>query len=179
MNGSPSSECGAGPRRQSEGAFAILARVRGGTREWLTRWNRKWGCYFLIGGHREADETFAACVVRELEEELGVRRGVDYTLCETPMARAQYTAWSASAGAETEYTMEFFSLTPEGSRLPLVVQGPSRVGREASDSEEPLRWVTAAEIRAARTGDGEPISKTLASLFDAAGWPPQAGGGGV
>lgn len=179
MDVSPSSDHAPGRHRKSEGAFAVITRQRGGVWEWLTRWNRKWGCYFLIGGHKHEDETFAACVARELEEELGVREGVDYTLNEEPLSCQRYVAWSISAGAETEYTMVLFALTPQGVGLPAAVQGPALVARGVLASEESLCWVTEEDIRRARTGDGEPISERMASLFESAGWPHGGGDGAV
>ncbi len=57
--------------RTSQAALALFSRVNShGENEYLTQWNKAWQAYSLIGGHVEVGETFRACCVREVVEEL-------------------------------------------------------------------------------------------------------------
>jgi 8-oxo-dGTP pyrophosphatase MutT (NUDIX family) len=144
--------------RQSLASIALIRRRGDGRTLWLAQWNTNWECYHFVGGHKRPGESFRQCMVRELEEELGVCDGVDCAVPAGPAAHLEYTAWSDGAGQETAYTMELFNveLTTEAAR-----------GQVEADPAN--RWLTEGEIREGRCRDGRPASHTMALLLDKAG----------
>src|SRR5205809_5963914 len=96
--------------RRSEGALALIRRAGQGRTENLVGWNEKWQGYNFVGGHRRPEESFLACLEREVAEELNLRRGEDYRVDPGPPRRLEYTAYSESARAETAYVMELFGI---------------------------------------------------------------------
>jgi 8-oxo-dGTP pyrophosphatase MutT (NUDIX family) len=140
--------------RRSEAAVAVIRRINEGATLWLAQWNPKWERFHFVSGHRRPEETFRECLVRELGEELGLREGEGYTVSTLPPVPVAFSAWSVSAGADTSYAMELFDveLTPAA---------------EARTSADPAnRWLSEAEIRDGRAGDGRPISATMVRLLD-------------
>ena len=79
------------PLRRSEGGIALIQRTVAGKREWLAQWNENWRAFFFIGGHRREDETFRECVVREIEEELGLAVS-EFTVALQPAHHLEYRA---------------------------------------------------------------------------------------
>ncbi len=143
--------------RRSEGALALIRRQRDGRSEYLVQWNEKWGAYSFVGGHRRPDETFRACLQRELAEELHLQPGTGYDLPDRPPWHLEYTAYSESAGVETAYVMELFivELTP--------------AGLAAVEADPVNRWVSQEQVRDRRAGDQRPVSRTVALLLDRIG----------
>ncbi len=96
--------------RVSEAGLAVITRVVAqGNTEYLTQWNDKWRTYALIGGHREVGESFRDCCIREIEEELGLQREVDFKVAAVPLGpRLEYTDHSGSTQVTTKYIFEFF-----------------------------------------------------------------------
>jgi 8-oxo-dGTP pyrophosphatase MutT (NUDIX family) len=141
--------------RRSEAAVALL-RDQGadGRPRWLARWNPKWGTFHFVAGHRRPEESFRACLVREIDEELGLREGEDYSVSTAPALHVDFTAWSVSARAETRYVMELFD----------VELTPAAQSRIADDPEN--RWLAEADVRAGLSEDGRPISATMGRLLD-------------
>ncbi len=83
---------------------------------WLARWNDNWKALFFVGGHREGDETYRECAIREIGEELGL------TPSECPVSAScashlEYRAISHSAGELTEYVIELFCSHPNQEGL--------------------------------------------------------------
>ena len=147
--------------RSSIAALALIRRTHRGRTEWLTQWNETWGRFNLIGGHKRPTESFRACAVRELEEELHLQAETDFRVAAEPFAHLEYTAWSASARAETDYTIELFEtefLTTEAAERVLC--------------DEQNRWLSEAEIEAGRCADGRPISETVPLLLRKSGLLP-------
>jgi 8-oxo-dGTP pyrophosphatase MutT (NUDIX family) len=144
--------------RQSEAAVALVRRERDGRTHWLARWNPKWRAFHLVAGHRRPGESFRACLVRELAEELGLDEGPGYTASEEPRARLEFTAWSVSARTETRYTMEVFDVAPGDAALRSIALDPAN------------RWLAAEEVRAGRTEDGEAVSPTMRSILSELRW---------
>lgn len=144
--------------RQSIAAVALIRKSEERATLWLARWNRKWRCYSFVGGHKEPEETFRECVLREVGEELGLHENGDFTVAPQPVAHLEYAAWSESAQAETAYTIELFDadLTSDAARR-----------RVNADAE--CRWLTEAEVRARQCSDGRPVSETMERLLDAGG----------
>jgi 8-oxo-dGTP pyrophosphatase MutT (NUDIX family) len=143
--------------RRSEGALALVRRERPGRTEYLVQWNEKWQAYNFVGGHRRAEETFIACLERELGEELNLHRGGDYRVKEGRPWHLEYTTYSESARAETAYVMELFP----------VELMPAAAGRVEGDPAN--CWVSGDEVRQGRAGDGRPVSRTVALLLEKAG----------
>ena len=141
--------------RVSEAALALITRVNPlGKTEYLTQWNEKWQAYSLIGGHREDGESFRDCCIREIEEELGLKRDVDFTLADRPERPTyEYTAFSKSAQEVTCYQVELFS---------------ARIARSAMTAIEAIhdiRWLTVGEIQHRQTSTGRTVSEQIAIIL--------------
>lgn len=139
--------------RHSEAAVALVRRVEGGQPVWLVQWNAGWRRFHLVGGHRQPDETFRACLVREVHEELGLAEGADFSIAPGPPARAEFTAFSQGAGVPTCYTMELFDVELTPGAVAAVTARPEN------------RWVSEPEIRQCRCRDGRPLSDTTRELL--------------
>ncbi|MFO7906039.1 MAG: NUDIX domain-containing protein [Pirellulaceae bacterium] len=127
---------------------------------WLAQWNRKWNVYALIGGHKRAHESFREWIIREIEEELSLRCGIDFEVADEPAARLEYTAFSKSAQEETGYTMELFDVR-------LTDSAGGRI-----DAKPNNRWLTEQEIQSQRTTDGKPVSETVELILRKLGVSP-------
>jgi 8-oxo-dGTP pyrophosphatase MutT (NUDIX family) len=147
--------------RRSEAAVALVRREQeeDGQTLWLAQWNPRWQAYNFVSGHREPEETFRECLIRELGEELGVRAEVDFTMSATPLAHLEYAAWSESARAETQYTMELFEVELIGDAWRTI---------EANSQN---RWIGEAEIASGHCRNGQPVSPTMRRLLSSTGFP--------
>lgn len=135
--------------RRAEAAFALFTlRDSYSRREVLTQWNLPWQRYSLIGGRREVGESFRDCCVREIEEELGLRREVDFQVAATSLVpRCEYRAHSQRRAEETYYVFEVFRATMESaSALALVTQ------------DKRNRWLTEHEVQFGATKDGAAVA---------------------
>ena len=143
--------------RESLAAAALIRREQDGRTLWLAQWNQRWQRYNFVAGHKEPGESFRACLLREVGEELGLAEGADFQVAAEPAARLQYTAWSDSAGTETTYTVELFAvrLTPDAER------------HVAADPRN--RWLSEDDIRSGRCADGALVSPTMALWLQGAG----------
>ncbi len=141
-----------GPLRRSEGGIALIQRTLAGKREWLAQWNDNWKAFFLIGGHREGTETFRECVIREIEEELGLT-AAECTVDAKPVHRHEYRALSRSAGELTAYSMELFNAHPTPGGLETIARNPMN------------KWLDEDEIRRLEAHDGRPVSVTIRVLL--------------
>jgi ADP-ribose pyrophosphatase YjhB (NUDIX family) len=147
------------PLRQSEGGIAVVRRAgRSGRAEWLAQWNEDWGAFFLIGGHREAGESFRDCVTREVAEELELDRGA-YSVGD-PLARLQYVATSRRAGELTDYDQHLY---------PVSLSEAARTAIDARERALGLRWLSAEEVRRRETEDARPVSETVELLLELSG----------
>ena len=145
--------------RESVAAEAIICGREVNPPRWLARWNGQWNCFHLVGGHKEAEESFRQCMIREMAEELGVEEGRDFTVSAEPAKHLEYVAWSARAQADTLYTVELFQVEIVGA-----------AAWAALGQRQDTRWLTQAEIEAQRSADGKPISPTMGRLLDSIGW---------
>jgi 8-oxo-dGTP pyrophosphatase MutT (NUDIX family) len=144
--------------RNSIAAFALFRRAGvAGQVEYLAGWNASWKAFHLIGGHREAEESFRACCVREVEEELGLVEGRDFRVAGERLAHLEYVHWSERAQADTAYTLELFEAELSGEAAEAVVR------------DENNRWLNEGEIRRGRCADGKAVSPTLPRILEMAG----------
>lgn len=144
-----------GPKeRLSRSSVALISRRHDGEMRWLTRWNRPWSSLAFVGGHKEGAETYQQCILREIQEELGLVDGLDFTLVAEPRAVLEFDAFSERAQVETGYVMTLYDV--------LLLDTPETA---ALDRDPDVRWVTEAEIRARRNAEGLPISPTLARIL--------------
>jgi hypothetical protein len=97
-----------------------------------------------------------SCVIREVTEELRLT-GEQFAVSREPLTRLEYTAFSHSAGQQTQYTMELFEVE---------LTGPARRRVEAEPNN---RWLTEQDIQGQRTPDGTPVSPTMSLLLRQAG----------
>ena len=141
-----------GPLRRSEGGIALIHRTLAGKREWLAQWNDNWKAFFFIGGHREGTETFRECVVREIEEELGLT-AADCPVAASPAHQLEYRAISRGADELTAYTMELFDARP-------TVDSSDKITRNLMN-----KWLNEDEIRRLEAHDGRPVSVSTGLLL--------------
>lgn len=125
--------------RVSAAALSIIQE----SNAWLVQWNENWHAYSLIGGHVEPGETFRECCVREVAEELECSESV-VEAAPDAYATLRFCEYSKAAKEETDYQWQAFI-----TRLPAstLSQLPSNCA-----------WVTADEIRSAKTVSGQPIA---------------------
>jgi 8-oxo-dGTP pyrophosphatase MutT (NUDIX family) len=138
--------------RKSVASIAIIHREQQKQRQWLCRWNENWQRYFLVGGHQEDSETANACMVRELQEELGFMPGADYALS-GPQPLASYIGWSIGYWQQTQYTMSPYIITPTKA-------GHAKIGSNAAN-----RWLTWDEIASERCADDKLVSPTTRKIL--------------
>lgn len=136
------------PLRRSEGGIALIQRTVNGKRQWLAQWNEKWRAFFFVGGHRDDTETFRECVVREIEEELGLT-SQDCRVAQHPAHHLDYRAMSRSANKLTNYTMELFEAIP-------TLDGLKKVAGDSSN-----KWLDETEIRRFEAYDGRAVSISM------------------
>lgn len=144
--------------RISQAALALIQQDRAEQRNYLVRWNTRWKRFSLVGGHKETNESFMQCLLREAEEELGVHAGIDIQVADQPIARADYVAWSESRQEMTQYEIELFQISLLNS---VVSQAISEVPEN--------RWVSLAEIVSGRCADGQPIDDSVNRMIHQAG----------
>lgn len=146
--------------RQSVAALALIARMDdAGEPRWLAQWNSGWNAYALVGGQKRDDETFRECAIREVQEELNLQCGKEFTIADHPTAHLEYTAWSERAQEQTAYTMELFDVRLAGEE----------VVRQKIDADPANRWLTHDEIQTQQTSDEKPVSPTMKLILEKAG----------
>ncbi|MBT4864661.1 MAG: NUDIX domain-containing protein [Planctomycetaceae bacterium] len=77
---------GKSDRVESVAAIGVIRRKEGRQTLGLAQRNAKWTAYALVGGHKWVKESFRACVIREIDEELGLVEGTDFLTAEEPIA---------------------------------------------------------------------------------------------
>jgi predicted negative regulator of RcsB-dependent stress response len=145
--------------RRSDAAIALIRREVEGATEWLVQWNEGWEAFSFVGGHRRSEESFRECMIRELQEELGVRDGVDGLVPTAPVLHLEYTAVSRRTGEETDYVMELFDVA--------LVGGQALAAIAANLAN---RWLSEPEIMACRCRDGRLVSETPRRFLNSLGW---------
>jgi 8-oxo-dGTP pyrophosphatase MutT (NUDIX family) len=144
--------------RESIAAMALIRQDHEGRTLWLAQWNSPWGRYHLVGGHKRDNESFRECVIREVQEELGIAAGTEFTVGEASLTHLDYRDWSERAAQETRYVVELFEVQ---------LAGKTAYRKVAADRRN--RWVAEGEIRDHRCRDGMPISVTMERLLGLAG----------
>ena len=145
------------PLRRSEGGIALIQRTFGGKREWLAQWNDNWKAFFFIGGHREDNENFRECVIREIEEELGLTPA-ECPVEATSACHLEYRAISRNAGELTEYVMELFFAHPTPTGVHNIAENPKN------------KWLDEDEIRGMEAHDARPVSVSMGVILDLSNW---------
>jgi 8-oxo-dGTP pyrophosphatase MutT (NUDIX family) len=147
--------------RRSTASLAVIRRPGPDGRPlYLAQWNEKWKSFNLVGGHKKENESFRACLVRELFEELGIvpepgdpdglaGPGPTCLVGKAPLGRLDYEAFSQSAGERSSYCIELFGVD-------LSPQAEEDISRDQNN-----RWVSEAEIEAGRCADGKAVSDTM------------------
>ena len=121
--------------RQSVASIALIRREANGQTQWLAQWNKAWKSFSFVGGHKRDDESFRECVVREIEEELGLREGQDVLVASAPLEHLEYTDVSRRTGEQTEYVIELFDVA-------LIGDGAA----PAIEANSANRWLSEMEI---------------------------------
>ncbi len=149
--------------RTSTASLAVIRRPGpDGMPRYLAQWNDGWQAFSLVGGHKYPTESFRACLVRELFEELGVlpepgdpdavvipQSGPRCRVAGEPVGRLAYEAFSQSAGERTFYQIELYTVELSSEAVAHVEQ------------DENNRWLSEAEIEAGRCSDGKAVSDTM------------------
>ena len=144
--------------RQPRAAIALIRREFESSTQWLAQWNEGWRAYSFIGGHKRDEESFRECMIREIEEELGLREGADVLVPTAPL-HLEYTAVSPRAGAETEYVVELFDVGLLGDRAIAAIS-----------ANQDNRWLSEPEIMRGQCHDGRPVSETPRRFLNSIGW---------
>jgi len=150
--------------RVSVSSVAWIARDGAHGVEYLAQWNRKWRCYFAVGGHRRGSgddehepETDRECLVRELAEELGLTED-EVNVPPEPRQTLEYTAASLSSNEQTRFILAAFEVVLASDEA-----------RDKVAQNDQNRWLTREEVRTGVTVDGQPISSTMLRLLDELG----------
>ena len=107
--------------QQSVAGIGVIRRKESDQTLWLSQWD----AYAIVGGHKWVKESFRACVIREIDEELGLVEGTEFLVAEKPIVHLEYTAWSASAKEETAYLMELFDIDLTGEETHTTIDANS------------------------------------------------------
>jgi ADP-ribose pyrophosphatase YjhB (NUDIX family) len=138
--------------RNSEAALAWIIRVSAnGTTQVLTQWSATWQAFSLIGGHREPNESFRECCIREIEEELQLCYPNDFLVSEEPICPPiQYVGFSKRARQKTQY-------------YHIIFRAYTRLGDAFLNQSDMAtnRWVSFEEIQRKRTQDDLLISEQV------------------
>ena len=145
--------------RRSEAAVALIRREVESSTRWLAQWNEGWEAFSFVGGHKRDNESFRECMVREIQEELGLRDGADVLVPSAAVLHLEYTAFSRRAGAETDDVMELFEVALVGDQSMAAIAGNLA-----------NRWLSEPEIMACRCHDGRPVSETPRRFLNSLGW---------
>ena len=144
--------------RNSVAAIALIHRDLDGQKHWLARWNENWQAFSFIVGHKQKGESFRECLLRRVEEDLGLEPEADFQVAHKPHSHLEYTALAEGTRAKTAYTMELYPLTLRGD-----------FAHETIDGDEWNRWLHPEEIKVSSTNDGWAVSGTMALLLEMAG----------
>lgn len=159
--------------RKQRSAFAFIAVGTGEQRRYLLQWNEAWCGFNLIGGKLDDSKgdkgLLNRALQRELEEELGLKRGEDFEIgrCLKTIKMRQF---SRSDNKLKRYRFGVFdvNLFP---RLWHSLNSPNYAARWLSTRYENV-FASAEEIANLTTADGRPISRTTRSILQKIGELP-------
>ena len=158
--------------RISIASLAVIRRIdEAGVTRYLAQWNPKWDALNSVGGHTKDGESFRACLVREIAEELGVYPPPDdpdgaalppvpqsdvprYTVGPWSLGLLEYEAFSKSANVMTRYTIALFE----------VHLSPEAVAHVSQDAKN--AWLSETEFDAGKAADGRSVSETMRRHLD-------------
>jgi 8-oxo-dGTP pyrophosphatase MutT (NUDIX family) len=140
--------------RSSIASIALIRREVAGQTLWLAQWNDAWNAFNFVGGHKHDNESFRECLVREIEEELGLSDGHDVLVASAPLQHLEYTDISQRTGEQTAYVIELFDVALLGDRALATI-----------DANPANRWLSEAEIGNRSCGDGRAVSDTISRLL--------------
>ncbi|MFQ5397973.1 MAG: NUDIX domain-containing protein [Anaerolineae bacterium] len=149
-----------------QGVFALITSGEGAERRYLLQWNAHWHRFNLIGGKvdrgQEDEESFRQTVLRELEEELGLRSPFECTVVRK-LKDVKMRQFSERDHVIKQYHFHIYevSLLPE---LHLNGERPNLAARWLSTKQENV-FVTRAEIENLNTLDNRPISSTTRDIL--------------
>jgi len=134
--------------RCSQAAVALIRQPTAVGWNFLCQWSDSWRALHLIGGHREGEETFRECAMREMLEELPVGFA-DVSVAAQPLAHLEYVTFSESAGVPTRYILEVFQTSIDSHAREKVTRQPENA------------WVSREQIQLGLAADGRRISPTV------------------
>src|ERR1043165_3749688 len=140
--------------RKSIAAVALIRRTQADQMRYLAQWNPKWRRYNCVAGHKREAESFRECMLREVNEELGLCEATDFEVSEAPLAHLEFDSWSESAGVETHYVMEVYEV---------IILNDAALGKVTGDSRN--RWLSEREILSERAEDGNAVSPTMLRIL--------------
>ena len=140
--------------RSSRAAVGLIRMGQADQPLWLVQWNEHWRMFNLISGHIEENESYRECLMREIEEELGLIRDEEFAIPAHPFGRLEFTARSERAGEDTDYIFELFEVR---------LRGNSSIRKIASNPNN--RWLTREEIRKGRCFDGKPVNSRIEEML--------------
>jgi 8-oxo-dGTP pyrophosphatase MutT (NUDIX family) len=138
--------------RRSEAGLALISLTSAGQTEFLCQFHEKTKAFFLIGGHREAGESFRDCVIREVSEELSLAPA-DFSVANQPQKILHFHARSTSTKLDTEYDIHLFDVTVATGALAKVEADPRNT------------WLTADEVREELFHQGKRISSDMRRIL--------------
>lgn len=155
-------------QRESRAALGLISRARGGHREYLFRYNRKWQRWNFVAGHFEPDQDrdFADTMMREFIEESGEEIGEDPPVYDRDFSIEPLTAaplegvyFSGSARQWTKYEFHVFWISLHGD----LTAWDARWQRHPTL----FRWFTKAELEREVVREGQTLATSfpLSALF--------------
>ena len=157
--------------RTSIASLAVIRQIdSAGVVRYLAQWNPKWQAYNSVGGHKRDSESFRACLVREVAEELGVFPPADdldaaampapegkVPRCRVgalPLGMLEYEAFSRSANVLTRYAIALFEVELSSWAVDRI------------SATEGNAWLSEQEIDAGQSADGRTVSETMRRHLD-------------
>lgn len=140
-------------QRISESSLALIKRKSTQGVELFVQWNARWKQFHFVGGHREPDEDYRECLIRELREELEVAPEDGVQIAELPCLSLEFLSKSVRSGTMTRYRMRVFEVSIDEHLLDELETSPS------------VCWVSPPEILSGRTEAGKPIADNVQRVW--------------
>ena len=155
------------------GAFALIRVGSGSEKRYLLQWNEKWSMFNLIGGkvdNAKGDaNSFVYALRRELEEEMGLERFVDFRILRLlKMAYMQQHSQHEDRVKNYHFGVYEVELFPN---LGILGSEPNYAAKWLSTKHENV-FVSVQEIDNLKTADGRAISYTTKHILQILGEMP-------